>query len=71
MVGVAAILVATDGCRSRHCDGVDCLAQLVVPDLQQMSLRNRKVSQQEQDRSKSDKNLTTLSGRVPYGVLAL
>jgi hypothetical protein len=34
MVGVAAILVATDGCRSRHCDGVDCLAQLVVPDLQ-------------------------------------
>jgi len=43
----------------------------VVPDLQQCLLRNRKVSQQEHDRSKSDKNLKTLSGRVPYGVLAL
>ena len=27
MVGVAAILVATDGCRSRHCDVVDSQAQ--------------------------------------------
>ena len=35
MVGVAAILVATDGCRSRHCDGVDDQAQVMVPGLQQ------------------------------------
>ena len=27
MVGVAAILIATDGCRSRHCDVVDSQAQ--------------------------------------------
>lgn len=72
MAGVAAILIATDGCRCRHCDGVvDDQAQVMVPDLQQCLLRNRKVSQQEHDRSKSDKNLKTLSGRVPYGVLAL
>lgn len=36
-----------------------------------MSLKNRKVSQQEYGRSKSDKSLKTLSGRAPYGVLAL
>jgi hypothetical protein len=71
VVGVAAILVATDGCRSRHCEGVDDQAQVCGTGLATMSLRNRKVSQQEQDRSKSEKNLTTLSGRVPYGVLAL
>ena len=35
MAGIAAILVATDGCRSRHCDSVDVQAQVVVPDLQQ------------------------------------
>ena len=35
MAGIAAILVATDGCRSRHCDGVDDQAQVMVPGLQQ------------------------------------
>lgn len=29
MAGIAAILVATDGCRSRHCDGVDVQAQVM------------------------------------------
>ena len=71
VVGVAAVLVATDGCRSRHRDRVVDQAQVCGTGLATMSLRNREVSQQEQDRSKSDKNLTTLSGRVPYGVLAL
>jgi hypothetical protein len=34
MAGIAAILVATDDCRRRHCDGVDVQAQVMVPDLQ-------------------------------------
>lgn len=35
MVGMAAILVATDGCRGRHCEIDDDQAQVKVPDLQQ------------------------------------
>jgi hypothetical protein len=61
VVGMAAILVATDGCRSRHCDVVDRQAQVGGAGLATMSLRNRKVSQQEHDRSKSDKYLLMLS----------
>lgn len=71
MVGLTAILVATDGCRSRHGDDVDDQAQVCSTGLATMSLRNRKVSQQEHERSKSVKNLTRLPERVPYGVLAL
>ena len=35
VTGIVAVLVATDGCRSRHCDDVDDQAQVVVPDLEQ------------------------------------
>lgn len=35
MVSMAAVLVATDGCRGRHCEVVDDQAQVKVPDLQQ------------------------------------
>ena len=61
VVGMAAILVATDGCRGRHCDVVDRQAQVGGTRLATMSLRNRKVSQQEHDRSKSDKYFAMLS----------
>ena len=56
MIGVTAMLVATDGGRSRHCDGVDDQAQVKVPDLQRYlegteKTHNRNTTDLRQTRS--------------------